>query len=219
MKNGILRFSNQPIEEWVLDYPQQVAISVLHLILCQEIQDILSHADYEHLDLDIGNPQTHFHEEKVVIGKPDPEVEALTAPHTHKAINGSCPAFYLRALRPQHWAHITPPIEEHRPQHLGGANFPPGVKIYLDGSGGKHTKDPRIRRCGYSIVAILAPNKKVYGIPYNATNVFVFDTTTEAVSTIDFHLVTSAGDRLEKFKDMNDCVRDYCVAIEEAHHA
>ena len=21
MKNGILRFSNQPIEEWVLDYP------------------------------------------------------------------------------------------------------------------------------------------------------------------------------------------------------
>ena len=22
MKNGILRFSNQPIEEWILDYPQ-----------------------------------------------------------------------------------------------------------------------------------------------------------------------------------------------------
>ena len=34
MKNGILRFSNQPIEEWVLDYPQQVAISVLHIVLC-----------------------------------------------------------------------------------------------------------------------------------------------------------------------------------------
>ena len=50
MKNGILRFSNQPIEEWILDYPQQVSISVLHMVLCQEITDILSHAEYESID-------------------------------------------------------------------------------------------------------------------------------------------------------------------------
>ena len=33
MKNAILRFANQPIEEWVGDYPQQVAISVIHLVI------------------------------------------------------------------------------------------------------------------------------------------------------------------------------------------
>ena len=33
MKNAILRFANQPIEEWIGDYPQQVAISVIHLVI------------------------------------------------------------------------------------------------------------------------------------------------------------------------------------------
>ena len=84
MKNGILRFSNQPIEEWILDYPQQVAISVLHLILCQEINDILSHAEYEAIDQDddtaaFNGPKMHFHEEKVIIGKPDPAIAVAQA--------------------------------------------------------------------------------------------------------------------------------------------
>ena len=33
MKNAIERFPTEPLEEWVLDYPQQVSITVLHLIL------------------------------------------------------------------------------------------------------------------------------------------------------------------------------------------
>ena len=47
MKNAILRFSNQPIEEWIGDYPQQVAISVIHLVVSQEINDFLSHAEFD----------------------------------------------------------------------------------------------------------------------------------------------------------------------------
>ena len=47
MKNAILRFANQPIEEWIGDYPQQVAISVIHLIISQEITDTLGHADFD----------------------------------------------------------------------------------------------------------------------------------------------------------------------------
>ena len=75
IKNGILRFSNQPIEEWILDYPQQVSISVLHMILSQEINDILSHADYESIDhREPGQIVMHFHEEKVTIGNPDPSI-------------------------------------------------------------------------------------------------------------------------------------------------
>ena len=75
MKNGILRFSNQPIEEWILDYPQQVAITVLHIVLCQEIQDRLAGAEYEQIDPD-DNSNATFHEEKVTVGKPDPVVQA-----------------------------------------------------------------------------------------------------------------------------------------------
>ena len=47
MKNAILRFANQPIEEWIGDYPQQVAISVIHLVVSQEISDTLAHADFD----------------------------------------------------------------------------------------------------------------------------------------------------------------------------
>jgi hypothetical protein len=61
------------------------------LILCQEIHDILSHAEYDYLDIDIGNPNTHFHEEKVVIGKPDPEVEQLKKKFDGRESNQSIP--------------------------------------------------------------------------------------------------------------------------------
>lgn len=47
MKNALLRFASQPIEEWVCDYPQQVSISVLHLIISQEITDTLGNVDFE----------------------------------------------------------------------------------------------------------------------------------------------------------------------------
>lgn len=42
MLGSIQRFTQEPLEEWVLDYPQQISISVIHLILSQEITDILS---------------------------------------------------------------------------------------------------------------------------------------------------------------------------------
>lgn len=75
MKNGILRFSSQPIEEWILDYPQQAAISILHIVLCQEIHDRLAGVEYEPIDPD-DNSNTTFHEEKVTVGKPDPAAQA-----------------------------------------------------------------------------------------------------------------------------------------------
>lgn len=73
MKNAILRFPNQPIEEWISDYPQQVAISVIHLVISQEITDTLAHAEFETAaDQNTADNQHLFMEEKVVIGKPDP---------------------------------------------------------------------------------------------------------------------------------------------------
>lgn len=41
MIDSIENFTREPIEEWVLDYPQQIALSTMHLILSQEITDIL----------------------------------------------------------------------------------------------------------------------------------------------------------------------------------
>lgn len=70
MKNAILRFTNQPMEEWVLDYPQQVSISVIHLIISQEVNEILSHVELETWDTNDHDPnlvgQT-FLDEKVTI--------------------------------------------------------------------------------------------------------------------------------------------------------
>ena len=33
MIDSIENFTSEPLEEWVLDYPQQVALSTMHLIL------------------------------------------------------------------------------------------------------------------------------------------------------------------------------------------
>jgi len=79
MKNAILRFATQPIEEWIGDYPQQVAISVIHLIVSQEITDTLSNVDFDAPD--IQNQESHglFHEEKVTVGRPDPALARALA--------------------------------------------------------------------------------------------------------------------------------------------
>lgn len=46
MLDSIENFMQEPLEEWVLDYPQQIALSTLHLILSQEVNDILTNTDY-----------------------------------------------------------------------------------------------------------------------------------------------------------------------------
>lgn len=65
LKNSVERFGYQPIEEWVLDYPQQVVISSLHLILTQEIGDLLSGVQYE--EEEEGFDQNFF-ENKIMVG-------------------------------------------------------------------------------------------------------------------------------------------------------
>lgn len=44
---SIENFLVDPLEEWILDYPQQIAISTLHLILSQEVHDLLTSKDYD----------------------------------------------------------------------------------------------------------------------------------------------------------------------------
>jgi hypothetical protein len=38
---AVSSFPNQPLDEWILDYPQQIIITVLHLILSHEISEVL----------------------------------------------------------------------------------------------------------------------------------------------------------------------------------
>jgi hypothetical protein len=40
------------MEQWILDYPQQITISTLHLILSQEITDVLANNDKKPVDPD-----------------------------------------------------------------------------------------------------------------------------------------------------------------------
>lgn len=79
MKNAILRFADQPIEEWMLDYPQQIAISTVHLVISQEINDLLANTDFEGPDADQNASMGLFHEDKVTIGKPDPSIAKALA--------------------------------------------------------------------------------------------------------------------------------------------
>ena len=79
MKNAILRFSNQPIEEWLCDYPQQVTISVIHLVISQEINDTLSHVEFQGPNEQNTESAGLFHEDKVTIGKPDPNIAKALA--------------------------------------------------------------------------------------------------------------------------------------------
>lgn len=41
MSYAVTSFPNQALDEWALDYPQQVILSVLHLILSHEINEVL----------------------------------------------------------------------------------------------------------------------------------------------------------------------------------
>lgn len=38
---AVSSFPHQPLDEWVLDYPQQIILTTLHLILSHEINEIL----------------------------------------------------------------------------------------------------------------------------------------------------------------------------------
>jgi hypothetical protein len=41
MSYAVTSFPNQSLDEWALDYPQQVVMSVLHLVLSHEINEVL----------------------------------------------------------------------------------------------------------------------------------------------------------------------------------
>ena len=56
---------------------------------------------------------------------------------------------------PQDWVNITPALSQHIVHYDRPARFPRGVRIYVDGSAGLHSSDKRLRRCGYSAVALL----------------------------------------------------------------
>ena len=77
MKNALLRFASQPIEEWIGDYPQQVCISVIHLVIAQEINDTLSNIDFDAPDIQNADSRALFHESKVTIGKDNLLAKAL----------------------------------------------------------------------------------------------------------------------------------------------
>ena len=38
---AVSSFPNQAIDEWILDYPQQVVLTTIHLILSHEINELL----------------------------------------------------------------------------------------------------------------------------------------------------------------------------------
>lgn len=61
------------------DYPQQISISTLHLVISQEINDTLANTDFEGPDADQNASMGLFHEEKVTIGKPDPNTAKALA--------------------------------------------------------------------------------------------------------------------------------------------
>lgn len=49
---AVSSFPNQALDEWVLDYPQQIILSVLHLILSHEINEVLDTTSHCEGDLD-----------------------------------------------------------------------------------------------------------------------------------------------------------------------
>ena len=68
----------------------------------------------------------------------------------------SCPVFWLRGLIPSGWTEVTPPGEAHIEwswnHAVGGSGTAHGREWWGagDGSGGPHSKDPRLRRCSWS---------------------------------------------------------------------
>lgn len=62
-----------------MDYPQQVGISVVHLVLSQEINDILGHVEFDEDGEEGQGSKSGFFEEKIIVGKPDPKQAAEEA--------------------------------------------------------------------------------------------------------------------------------------------
>ena len=87
----------------------------------------------------------------------------------------SCPVFWLRGCIPRTWTQhpdVMEPVlaEEVGPFAHNSSPLHASPRIYGagDGSGGKHAKDPRYRRCGYGLVVVntwgsLKPMLTCYG--------------------------------------------------------
>ena len=74
-----------------------------------------------------------------------------------------CPAFWLRGVVPAEWTVVPPPCDASDPCEENFDDLPdregtPQNRLWLcgDGSGGVHTQDPRLRRCGWSWVELQA---------------------------------------------------------------
>eukprot|EP00973_Karenia_brevis_P072627 10088502-Karenia_brevis.AAC.1 len=69
--------------------------------------------------------------------------------------NYNAPCYYLKGLQPR--ANTTPTTEPYWSAYpiSQGANihhWDEAMQIYTDGSGGTHSGDPRLRRCGWALV-------------------------------------------------------------------
>ena len=63
--------------------------------------------------------------------------------------NAQC--FYHRGIVPKHWTIPDTPNKPEQAITLGSAG-PTDGEAYLDGSGGKYSEEPRLRRCGWAWV-------------------------------------------------------------------
>jgi len=64
----------------------------------------------------------------------------------------SWPCLWFRAINPAAFTSIDEPYDDSPMQVKGLWTFSPAARIYTDGSGGIHSSDPRLRRCGLSAV-------------------------------------------------------------------
>ena len=62
--------------------------------------------------------------------------------------------FWERGLVPAEWTQVRAPTDEHLEVDVGDISTWGGGWYFSDGSGGQHTKDPRMRRCGWSLVQL-----------------------------------------------------------------
>ena len=62
--------------------------------------------------------------------------------------------FWERGLVPAEWTQVRAPTDEHLEVDVGDISSWGGGWYFSDGSGGQHTKDPRMRRCGWSLVQL-----------------------------------------------------------------
>ena len=98
-----------------------------------------------------GNQQCTSQDNQGVIDS----TEYLTASATEDRDGNLC--FWTRGLVPSSWVQVPPPLADPPIWLIGGKCYEPG-RYYTDGSGGKHTSDIRIRRCGFAIAKIVMYN-------------------------------------------------------------